>query len=174
MDGCSMMAYWRGLCRRHYIADQYRDTPIPAAELLMEQLAKKIEVWDCGCWVWTKAKFARSNHGMFGYNALGKNFTHYVHRWVYEHLIGPVPEGLVLDHLCRVEACCNPDHLEPVSNAENIRRGIGPDGGLRRHQRACKRGHRFSPENTYVSKLGWRHCKVCARDRHRRTAKRAQ
>jgi hypothetical protein len=47
-----------------------------------------------------------------------------VHRDVYEQLVGPIPEGLVLDHLCRNRSCCNPAHLEPVTTAENVRRGL--------------------------------------------------
>lgn len=47
-----------------------------------------------------------------------------VHRAAYEALVGPIPEGLVIDHLCRNTACYNPAHLEPVTNAENIRRGV--------------------------------------------------
>lgn len=82
------------------------------------------------------------------------------HRVAYETLVGPVPEGLVLDHLCRVRACVNPDHLEPVTNRENVLRGVGPTA---RHavQTHCGKGHPFTPENTYWSEKAGRRCRAC-------------
>jgi hypothetical protein len=88
-----------------------------------------------------------------------------VHVAVYELLVGAVPEGLQLDHLCRVRHCCNPRHLEPVTGKENVRRGI-----VSAYQRSiplwmthCRRGHEFTPENTYVPPSGQRVCRSCLR-----------
>ena len=83
------------------------------------------------------------------------------HRVMYEHHVGTVPEGLDLDHLCRNRECCNPSHLEPVTRRENLMRGetIPAMHAAKTH---CKRGHEFSPENTYVRKNGTRWCKRCA------------
>jgi hypothetical protein len=67
-----------------------------------------------GCWLWPSTSYGRVRHG-------GKVLP--VHRLVYELMIGPIPDGLEIDHLCSTPQCCNPMHLEPVTHAENIRRG---------------------------------------------------
>lgn len=69
------------------------------------------------CWTWIGS--TDRGYGVFG--AQGRYFR--AHRWAWEALVGPIPEGLHLDHLCRNPSCVNPDHLEPVTQAENIRRG---------------------------------------------------
>lgn len=93
----------------------------------------------------------------------------YAHRVVYEQMVGPVPDGLDLDHLCRVRSCCRPDHLEPVTRAENIRRGdIGRINGERAAQRThCPQNHPYDDENTYHGR-GQRHCRECSRASARR------
>src|SRR5688500_1836821 len=77
---------------------------------------------DSGCWIWQFAK-ARHGYGIKNVRLNGRRTTQQAHRWVYEQLVGPVPRSLDLDHLCRVKACVNPDHLEPVPHAENVHRG---------------------------------------------------
>ena len=88
------------------------------------------------CWIWQGKKD-------YGYGRVGMNGTHHrAHRLIYEALKGPIPEGLQLDHLCRNRSCVNPNHLEPVTGAQNCRRGIGS-------KTHCKHGHEFTEENTY-------------------------
>jgi hypothetical protein len=85
-----------------------------------------------------------------------------VHRWLYERWVGPIPEGLVLDHLCRNMVCVNPKHLEPVTVLENTQRGL--KGVLKTH---CKYGHEFTPENTVIMRptrsvpRGGKACRQC-------------
>lgn len=175
---CEKWAKWRGLCQRHYIADQYRDKPPPTDEELANRIFPKvIEDPGTNCWEWQGARHARYGHGMFGYNALGRNTTRYVHDWMWEFLVGPVPEGLVLDHLCRNTRCCNPVHLEPVTSEENILRGDGPTA-VNARKTHCIHGHEFTPENTRMQRQApssggtWmRVCKTCARDKARKYAK---
>ena len=88
----------------------------------------------------------------------------YVHRAMFEAHKGPVPDGLCLDHLCRVRNCANPEHLEPVTNKENLRRGLGPPNRKVTH---CKQGHPLSGDNLYLCwrKAGYftRACRACGR-----------
>lgn len=88
----------------------------------------------------------------------------YAHRVMYEELVEDIPEGLVLDHLCRVPNCVNPDHLEPVTQLENITRGLGTAPALEalRNKTHCKHGHEYTEENTYRHpQTGARNCKAC-------------
>lgn len=79
---------------------------------------------------------------------------------MYEAFVGPIPDGLQIDHLCRVRHCVNPAHLEPVTIAENVRRGAAA-------QTHCKYGHEYTPENTVIHH-GGRECRTCNRIRSRR------
>jgi hypothetical protein len=77
---------------------------------------------DTECWEWTAAR----KNGGYGSFAIGKGNV-YAHRFAYEMLVGPIPEGLELDHLCRNRGCVNPDHLEPVTRQVNVLRGLVPE-----------------------------------------------
>jgi hypothetical protein len=105
-----------------------------------------------GCWEWT-AFLLRGGYGQFVFRD-GSTKLIRSHRFAYELLVGPIPDGLVLDHLGRNRACVNPDHLEPVTNAENIARGS------RATQTHCKRGHELSPENLLAT-TKYRRCRIC-------------
>jgi hypothetical protein len=104
---------------------------------------------DCKIW---KGHLDRDGYGKTKY--CGKVVPAHKAAWMWEK--GPVPEGMVLDHLCRNRACTNVEHLEPVTNAENIRRGAI---GILKVE--CKQGHPFTPENTYLTPDGRRMCKTC-------------
>ena len=108
------------------------------------------------CWLWTGAK-ARG-YGHFRLN--GRSRT--THRLAWEWANGRIPEDLEIDHLCRIRHCVNPDHMELVTTRENILRGVGPTAQNAR-KTACKRGHPFTPKNTWVRKNGQRRCRICHR-----------
>lgn len=119
-----------------------------------------------GCWIWT------GRRGRDGYGYIdADNRAHTAHRYIYRQFVTEVDSALHLDHLCRVRCCVNPDHLEPVTPRENIRRGDGWSG---RHARQthCKHGHPFAGDNLFVRADGERVCRQCSRDRQgRRRAK---
>lgn len=109
------------------------------------------------CWLWT------GKLGKWGY-AKARVFyrTRVVHRVIYEHFNGLVPDGLELDHLCRNRACCNPEHLEPVTGRENKLRGTS-FSAVNAKKTHCLRGHPLSGDNLYVSTKGERVCRTCRR-----------
>lgn len=138
---------------------------------LKERLERAILVDLCtGCWEWQLAIKKQSGYGQIKLD--GK--CQLAHRVVYEFMRGLIPDGLVLDHLCRNRACCNPDHLEPVTCSINIRRGAGAQrlGDYHRSKTHCLRGHTYNEHNTSYVKtrtgIG-RVCKVCRKIRRSST-----
>lgn len=108
-----------------------------------------------GCFIWTAAR-----SGGYGVFKIAGRYRP-AHRVGYELSGSIIPDGLVLDHKCRNTACVNPAHLEPVTIGENIKRG---DNHYRRATH-CKRGHKFTEENTLILSSGSRACRECARIR---------
>lgn len=110
------------------------------------------------CWIWNGSVLDNG----YGQIRAGQK----AHRFFYEHLVGPVPEGLVLDHLCRNKLCVNPDHLRPVTHQENSTNNAGAAAENFTKFR-CKNGHEFSTENTFIDGQGHRQCTICSRKRWR-------
>lgn len=113
------------------------------------------------CWIWI-AGIDGNGYGSWGGSIGDKIVVRAAHRWAYLVLIGDVPIGLELDHLCEIKLCCNPTHLEPVSHAVNCRRGKASviNGGRQRSKTHCKYGHAFDDRNTRVTVSG-RRCRKC-------------
>lgn len=132
------------------------DLPQPAW-VYESRLLQRTFVDDQGCWRWDGPVMP---NGYGQANAWGKVWL--VHRLAYTVMVGDIPTGLQIDHLCRVRNCINPTHLEPVTQAENLRR----QGAA---VRACPRRHEYTAENTYRGPdgKGLRRCRTCARERQR-------
>lgn len=134
------------------MSEDHTSTVVPIREPLV--LARFLAKLQCGpastCWIWT----ASQGYGHF--NAAGRRWV-YAHRFAYAAWVGPIPAGLILDHLCRTRACCNPAHLEPVSTRENILRGTGAAARNARKTH-CRYGHRLPR-----SESGARPCRDCGR-----------
>ncbi len=116
---------------------------------------------DGGHWIWTGA------HDHHGYGRIQRGGRAggilKAHRVAYELVVGPIPEGLEIDHLCRVSSCVNPAHLESVTHLTNMRRGIAA-------RATCRQGHPWTPENTaIVPGRGTRLCRTCSRARWNRS-----
>jgi len=128
-----------------------------AAFYTIDYLRARCVIDEKGCWIWqgAKDKGYRHGYGLVGPNQTG---TTKVHRVMYILHFGTVSRDFEMDHLCRNRSCCNPDHLEPVTHLENMRRGIG-NNSLKTH---CPRGHEYTPENTLVSGEA-RYCRTCKR-----------
>lgn len=156
IEGCDHLARG-GWCKMHQ--KRWHRTGTTDAPTIEQRLSKVLVVRDMGyetpCLVSTLGK-TRLGYTKISIHQVG----YFTHRVVYELRVGPIPEGLELDHLCRVRHCANPEHLEPVTGRENIRRGTSPSAinGRKTH---CKNNHEFTPENTYVSPLGKRTCRTC-------------
>ena len=123
------------------------------------------------CWLWTGAIQSRG-YGSFG---IGDKRTETAHRIAYLTFVGPIPDGLELDHLCLNKRCVRPDHLEAVTAQVNNQRARdngqtspSPLSRLNASKIACPAGHFYSPDNTYTNPQGHRQCRTCKRESDRR------
>lgn len=145
------------------MGNQHTAHPVPIAERFWSHVDVR---GDDECWLWT-ATTTPSGYGQFFVSPGPPRIRVPAHRMAYELVVGPIPEGLQLDHLCRVRHCTNPTHLEPVTGIENILRGFSP-AAIQARQTHCKRGHEFTPQNTHVTNEGFRRCRSCDNAMHRR------
>ena len=119
------------------------------------------------CWEWQGHRYNWKGWKYGIYSIEGKEYK--AHRVSWTLLKGEIPDGLVIDHLCRNHSCVNPQHLEPVSNAENVRRGVG-----KKNKTHCINGHPYTKKNVhtyYSSKYpnGRRQCKICSRESQKKS-----
>lgn len=128
-----------------------RRSPLPKLNITLEErIYERVSMVPfVGCWLWL-LKLHENGYGQLKVGGIGRP----AHVVSFECFRGPIPEGLELDHLCRVRCCVNPWHLEPVTHLENMRRGI------KRTRTHCPHGHEYSSENTYFHD-GRRRCRLC-------------
>ena len=188
VDGCGGTGkIVRGLCGKHYAKWRKYGDPLAGREFALEEgpdkILSKMVVSETGCWVWT------GNMHVDGYGLVytkKRRFREYAHRYAYSTFVGPIPDGLQIDHLCHTRdetctggiecphrRCVNPDHLELVTQLENFKRGRNPLS-LNARKTHCKNGHEFTPENTATRSDGYRRCMECDRIVHRRATARTK
>ena len=176
ITGCERPKYCRGWCSKHYNRWHTHGDPLVVKSRITKSPEERFwarvnkqgpvpdERPDLGpCWVWTGPR--NKQRGQF--SAVYGRSPVLTHRFCYELCVGPIPEGLVLDHLCRNRACCNPDHLEPVTAAENTRRNEAPSTVTNRTG-VCQYGHPIEGDNVYSpASRNERSCRECKRRRQR-------
>lgn len=126
----------------------------------LERFLDRIVVLPNECWQWQGTLVTQG----YGYITDDHGWYARAHRWSYEHFVGPIPAGLVLDHLCRNRGCVNPDHVEPTTHAININRGETRAASRKRRQKYCKRGHDLALTAKYVPSKQSRQCMACMRE----------
>lgn len=171
VEDCVGRGSYKGWCVKHYQRWlRLGQTDLPAKPSPIEHMLAHVAITSSGCWEWLGA---RSDTGYGHFRVDGRE--QYVHRLSYEHFIGPIPDGLTIDHVwargCVSRACCNPAHLEAVTYRVNVLRGNGMSA---RHARQieCVNGHPLSGSNLYIPPRGGRMCRQCQRERNRLTAAR--
>lgn len=118
VEDCTAPSYCRDLCTRHYQRQNRKGTVVDAPVVSAgDRLRANAEFNPEGCWIW-QGKPGKHGYGVISIGNQGR----YAHRLSYETFVRPIPDGLSIDHLCRVRMCINPSHLEPVTLAENTRR----------------------------------------------------
>ena len=142
--------------------------------LLPNRIRSKFVVDSSGCWLWTAAH----DRGGYGRSYMNGKLI-LAHRLTYELLVGPIPKGLVIDHLCGNPPCVNPSHLEPVTHRENTQRWYYLHGMSRHNSKKthCLRGHEYTVENTLVSywhERKRRRCRICVNTQLRESRSRAR
>ncbi|MET8694708.1 HNH endonuclease [Streptomyces bauhiniae] len=159
-EGCNKPAKHRGYCVACYSRLRKRGElellPKPSLE---ERIFEKIREDEAGCWIWTGTRVG-TGYGQI--DIAGRKRP--AHRVVYEFLVCEIPEGLDLDHLCRVRHCVNPWHLDPVTRQVNIIRGDKPK--INASKTHCPHGHTYDEANTIVYK-GSRFCRTCKKARQK-------
>lgn len=126
----------------------------------IERFWNHVEPQDNGCWLWTAAVVKGYPHFKV-YPKMVK-----AHRFIWKHLHGPISSDLDVHHSCNNPLCVNPAHLELVTRKEHMMKSPNNITYANFSQTHCKKGHAFTPENTYVFR-GMRHCRVCSRQRTR-------
>lgn len=161
VEGCNKPVYYRQpYCKAHYEKWRMYGDPMVTKYIRNNDEARFFSYVDKngpnGCWIWTGA-INGAGYGSFYYKGRQVKAA----RWIYEQMVGPIPDGLVLDHyVCNNPRCVNPNHLRPCTQKKNVLRGFSPPAKNAKKTH-CPQGHPYSEENTRLDKYGGRHCKIC-------------
>jgi hypothetical protein len=163
VEGCDRNGTKRGWCEKHYTRwRKYGIDPGSPRQTtpMSERFWAKVQRTD-DCWLWTGGTTGLGYGSIWDYD---ERRLVMAHRVSYEMHVGPIPAGLHLDHLCRNPRCVRPEHLEPVTIRENIRRSPL----AQENKTHCPAGHEYTPENTYRApgSPNCRHCRACSRERY--------
>jgi hypothetical protein len=174
IPGCGRPHYARGWCNMHWHRWCTHGDP---EKVLVIRGDDKRRFWSHvdkteGCWLWTGSPVGKG-YGRIGISGHGV----LVHRFAYELLVGPIPEGLTIDHVkangCTSKLCVKaiadefgPAHLEAVTPRENNLRG-DCYSGVNARKTHCSRGHPYDLANTYITPEGFRQCRACRRYRYK-------
>lgn len=165
IEGCNNPLKTRGWCNTHYNRWHKYGDPGEAfvPRTFTERMWAKFQRDENGCWLWTGCIMA-TGYGQVNLGGRSAGLS-VAHRAMYELIVGPVPPGLDLDHLCRVRHCVNPSHLEPVTRRVNLLRGetVTAANAAKTH---CPQGHAYDEANT-IRYEGKRQCRICGNDRRR-------
>lgn len=163
VDACDRDSRTRGWCKLHY-GRWLRTGSVGDARARVGGGPAAARFWDKvdrrgpdDCWRWL-AYVGPDGYGKFSRGRAIEGGV-VAHRWAYEHVVGPIPDGLEIDHLCRNRACVNPAHLEAVTRRTNQLRGLSISGRNARKTH-CVNGHPLYGDNAYYYR-GARHCRAC-------------
>ena len=131
----------------------------PIIDRIMWKIVRRRGKLSTPCWLWTGS--CSTGYGQLSVSTSGKRRMIYVHRWLYEHHIGPIPPGYVLHHECEAPHCVNPAHLAPMTQGGNVRH-------FTNKKSHCPHGHLLSGHNLYITPRGTRACRECNRRAQRR------
>lgn len=158
---CGKKAHCHGYCPSHYPRWRKYGDPLAGQAFhdgnIHDRFFQRVQVdSESACWIWLGAKTPRG----YGKMSIGGGRLEYTHRVSYLLFFADIPDGLQLDHLCSNPPCCNPEHLEPVTSAANILRGVSPSANNARKTH-CPHGHLYDLSNTKFGKSGQRYCEAC-------------
>jgi hypothetical protein len=162
VQDCDRDAFAKAMCGMHYMRLKRTGSPFTVRRVV--GLSAEERFWQYvnktdDCWLWTGA--TSHGYGNFYLPREGRTTTQIqAHVFAYQTLRGPVPEGLVIDHLCRTKRCVRPDHLDPVTQQLNVIRG---DVARVLRENTCRHGHEYTPENTHINRKGAKVCRICMR-----------
>lgn len=173
IQGCDRPHVGLGYCKLHLDRLKRNGDPLKLRSIPLEDRFWQYVDTSGSCWDWQASK-DRNGYGRFSVGGReGK--TSQAHRVSWELLVGEIGERLELDHLCRNRACVNPDHLEPVTHEENMKRSPWNAVHFQRSKTHCPHGHEYDELNTVLDAKGGRQCKMCARESARKgNAKRSR